>query len=77
MSFRKRMENNKPRGKPDDILQGICGTCKKTVEVPRFQAKVKKEHWGEVPAVECPQCRACVYLTVKPPMIPVDYSDYG
>ena len=52
---------------PDEILTGVCGTCKKQIEVKRSETTTASNPYGRVtqmpgvwydaPYVECPYCK--------------------
>lgn len=49
---------------PDELLIGVCGTCKARLEVIRAETVKARANsgFGDLPSAECPLCKARVYL---------------
>lgn len=64
MDFPKRDTNRPKPPNQDEIMKGVCGTCKAEIEVTRAEsARPKAFHgFGDLPSAECPCCGARVYL---------------
>lgn len=77
MKWRKLRLLNKPAHEPipdqNEIMVGVCQTCKATVECKRRETKKdKKSIWPELSFAECPNenCGSRVLVSVKDPKPP-------
>lgn len=65
-----------PPRDPEEILTGICATCKTTVASPRHRTTPPPESYSakmnrvgtfnDLPTVECPMCKARVLMFIPP-----------
>lgn len=70
----KPEEGDRPKD-PNEILKGICATCRTPIEVPRYLTRKPEKRYGDTqprgwmfysaPTVECTKCKAMVYLEEK------------
>lgn len=67
-----KREPPRPDEAPEEILSGVCGTCKRDVTVQRFKATppptlraTEREPgtFNDLSSIECPTCRARIYVT--------------
>lgn len=64
MDFPKRDTSRPKPPNRDEIMKGLCGTCKAEMEVTRAESAGPKalHGFGDLPSAECPSCGARVYL---------------